>query len=135
MNPQHKDKDNAYCPYSHAKDIEKLKEFYIKYFRATSNEKYTNATKGFESYFLTFNGQTTLEIMKKTSIAGEFDSTETFGLTHIAFSVGSKETVDKLTATLIQDGYTKLDGSRYTGDGYYESLFLDPENNRIEITI
>lgn len=119
----------------YSQNLETLRNFYIKYFHAASNEKYTNASKGFESYFLTFNGQTTLEIMKKTSITGEFDSSENLGFTHIAFSMGSKEAVDTLTETLIRDGYTKLDGPRYTGDGYYELLFLDPENNRIEITI
>ncbi len=28
-----------------------------------------------------------------------------------------------------------LDGPRWTGDGYYESTFLDPEGNRLELTI
>jgi hypothetical protein len=27
-----------------------------------------------------------------------------------------------------------LDGPRRTGDGYYESVTLDPDGNRIEIT-
>jgi lactoylglutathione lyase len=28
-----------------------------------------------------------------------------------------------------------LDGPRRTGDGYYEGVVLDPEDNRIEITV
>ena len=32
-------------------------------------------------------------------------------------------------------GLNILDGPRATGDGYYESIVLDPENNRIEITV
>jgi len=42
--------------------------------------------------------------------------------------------VDELTARLQSDGVTVLDGPRRTGDGYYESVVLDPEGNRIEIT-
>ena len=42
--------------------------------------------------------------------------------------------VDELTLRLENDGYPVLDGSRRTGDGYYESVALDPEGNRIEIT-
>jgi lactoylglutathione lyase len=26
------------------------------------------------------------------------------------------------------------DGPRWTGDGYYESVVLDPEGNRVELT-
>lgn len=57
------------------------------------------------------------------------------GFIHIAFSVGSEQAVDELTSTLKRDGYAVLDGPRKTGDGYYESAVLDPEDNRIEITI
>ena len=43
--------------------------------------------------------------------------------------------VDELTQRLVNDGYERLDGPRRTGDGYYESVVLDPEGNRIEITV
>jgi lactoylglutathione lyase len=36
---------------------------------------------------------------------------------------------------LKDDGYPVLDGPRRTGDGYYESVVLDPDGNRIEITV
>lgn len=38
---------------------------------------------------------------------------------HIAFSIGSKEKVDVLTARLKADGYKVVSGPRTTGDGYY----------------
>jgi len=57
------------------------------------------------------------------------------GFIHLAISVGSTEEVDALTSKLANDGYDVLDGPRKTGDGYYESVVLDPENNRVEITI
>ena len=54
---------------------------------------------------------------------------------HLAFSVGSKEKVDSLTAKLKKDGYKILSGPRTTGDGYYESSVRGFEGNMIEITI
>ena len=57
------------------------------------------------------------------------------GFIHLAFSVGSEDKVNALTAKLAEDGFEVLEGPRRTGDGYYESVVLDPENNRIEITV
>ena len=48
---------------------------------------------------------------------------------------GSEAEVDALTTRLRNDGYRILDGPRRTGDGYYESTVLDPDGNRIEITV
>jgi lactoylglutathione lyase len=56
------------------------------------------------------------------------------GWAHIAFSVGSEQAVDSLTERLRSDGYTIAGETRTTGDGYYESVILDPEGNQIEIT-
>ena len=53
----------------------------------------------------------------------------------MALSVGSKALVDELTAKLRQDGYPVVSEPRSTGDGYYESCVLDPDGNRIEITV
>ena len=57
------------------------------------------------------------------------------GLIHFAVSLGSKSEVDEMTSRLEGDGFTIVDGPRTTGDGYYESVVLDPEGNRIELTI
>ena len=56
------------------------------------------------------------------------------GLTHFAISLGSAAQVDVLTEQLRADGYAIAGEPRTTGDGYYESVVMDPENNRIEIT-
>lgn len=120
----------------YCEDLEVMRSFYLTYFGAVSNEKYVNVTKGFESYFLTFEDGCRLEIMSKTSIIeGEDPGFERMGYTHIAMSVGSKEEVDRLTEKLRADGFEVVGECRTTGDGYYESVILDPEGNRIEITI
>ena len=119
-----------------AKDIEALKEFYIKYFGAISNEKYINRKNVFSSYFLVFESGARLEIMQMPTIPDSVnDPYKQFtGFIHLAISVGSEDRVTSLTNELANDGYEILDGPRKTGDGYYESTVLDPEKNRLEIT-
>ncbi|MDR3023735.1 VOC family protein [Chryseobacterium sp.] len=117
------------------RDLEKSKAFYQKYFGAVSNEKYHNRVKNFQSYFLSFDNGCRLEIMTKPELRESKNSYESqqYGIIHLAFSVDSKEKVDELTETLRKDGYTVAGEPRTTGDGYYESVILDPENNIIEI--
>jgi lactoylglutathione lyase len=43
--------------------------------------------------------------------------------------------VDDLTEQLRDSGYKIIGEPRTTGDGYYESVVLDRENNTIEITV
>ena len=117
------------------KDIENIKNFYMKYFNCKCNEKYINDKKGFQSYFLYFEDNSKLEIMNINDIE-ELNKENNFcGFTHIAISVGSKDKVDSLTKILENDGYIVASNPRTTGDGYYESVILDPENNKIEITV
>jgi lactoylglutathione lyase len=118
------------------KDLERLKGFYEQYFDAQSNEKYINPNKGFESYFLHFDSGARLELMSMPSIPETKDNAlEQFtGIIHLAFSAGSEQNVDQLTLRLKRDGYSVVDGPRHTGDGCYESVALDPDGNRIEIT-
>ena len=53
---------------------------------------------------------------------------------HIAISAGSRENVDKLTEEIRSRGFRVHGEPRTTGDGYYESVVLDPEGNLVEIT-
>ena len=119
-----------------AKDLERLKSFYGTYFQATVGEKYVNPRKQFESYFLSFAGGARLEMMHKPDIPDSLNDAERqfTGYIHLAYSVGSPGEVDALTERLRRDGYQVVDGPRRTGDGYYESVVLDPEGNRVEIT-
>ena len=117
-------------------ELERLRLFYETYFDAASSAKYVNAARQFESYFLSFPEGARLEIMYSPHIhQQEQGDIQWTGYAHLAFSVGSREQVDALTRRLQNDGYRLLDGPRVTGDRYYESLFLDPDGNRIEITV
>lgn len=117
------------------KDLEEIKNFYETYFQGKSNELYHNPIKKFSSYFLTFDSGCQIELMHRPDILEgkrSFESQE-IGIVHLAFSVGSKEKVDELTEKLRADGYKVVSEPRITGDGYYESVILDPEENIIEI--
>lgn len=116
-------------------ELEKAKEFFIKYFNAISNEGYHNKTTDFRSYFLTFDGGARLEIMNKPQMIDDEKGLNRTGFVHIAFSLGSKEAVDILTERMKNDGYHVISGPRTTGDGYYESCIIGIEGNQIEITI
>ena len=117
------------------RNLEEMKKFYIKYFNCKCSDKYTNINTGFESYFITFEDNSKLEIMTKINIKERDYNNDIYGLAHIAISVGSKEKVDSLTDILKNDGYKIFSYPRNTGDGYYESVIFDIENNKIEITI
>lgn len=115
-------------------ELEKAKEFFEKYFAAKAGKIYHNLKTGFSSYFLTFENGARLEIMNRPELAESQKELVQAGYIHVAFSAGSKENVDLLTARLKQDGYTVISGPRVTGDGYYESAILGFEGNQIEIT-
>ncbi len=119
----------------YVKDLEAARDFFIGYFNATSNNGYHNEKTGFRSYFLTFGNGARLEIMNKPEMSDCEKQLNRTGYSHIAFSTGSKEEVDRLTEQLENDGYTVISGPRTTGDGYYESCIVSFEENIIEITV
>ena len=97
-------------------------------------DKYVNTKKNFSSYFLSFSEGARLEIMHRADKSSRsLVRSQTFGLTHYSISVGNKENVNFLTEQIRKDGYTVAIEPRTTGDGYYESVVLDPEGNYIEI--
>lgn len=116
-------------------DLESTKQFFERYFGAVANNLYHNEKTGFCSYFLTFVDGARLEIMNKPNLEDAAKTLQRTGYIHIAFSVGSKEKVDSLTARLKGDGYEVISGPRTTGDGYYESCIVAIEGNQIEITV
>jgi len=117
-------------------DLDTMKKFYVDLFNGEAGELYVNPKKKFSSYFLSFDSGSRLELMHRPEMAKILkNGQETMGLTHFAISVGSKEAVHSLTETIRSKGYSIVGEPRTTGDGYYESVVLDPEGNRIEITI
>lgn len=116
-------------------DLEKAKDFFVKYLGGKAGDVYHNKTTDFRSYFISFEDGARLEIMSKPGVEDIEKDTERTGLHHIAFSVGSKEAVDEMSERFRRDGYAVIRGPRTTGDGYYESCIVGIEGNQIEITV
>lgn len=116
-------------------DLEAARDFFIRYLSGKADGGYHNQSSGFRSYFISFDDGARLEIMKKPEMTDPKKEMNRTGYAHIAFSVGSKENVDRVTERLKADGYQVISGPRTTGDGYYESCILAVEDNQIEITV
>lgn len=116
--------------------LEKLRDYYVRYFNGKSNEKYLNKERHFESYFISFDSGTRLELMQMPGIPRNLNDTiekQHLGIIHLSFGVENMERVDEKFRELIADGYKILRGPRKTGDGYWEFETLDPDNNRVEV--
>src|ERR1700683_1928220 len=116
------------------RDLDRCKRFFCR--DATEGAACGNAKKGFESCFLTFGDGARIEAMKTTAFVPEIcaPGAQRTGPTPLDISVGAERLVDELTQPIREDGHQVLDGPRRTGDGYYESMVLDPNGNRIEVT-
>ena len=120
-----------------SRNIDRLSDFYCRYFGARAGDTYVNAKKAFSSIFLRFDDACGLELMQMDSVPENANDPDAqyLGLIHLAISIGSKDGVDAKTEELRGNGYTVVSEPRWTGDGYYESCVFDPDGNRIEITI
>jgi lactoylglutathione lyase len=114
-------------------DLERMKNFYAKFFGCKTSDRYDNTKKQFSSYFLTFDDGARIEIMQRIDVTEMLDK-EMIGLAHFAVGVETIEQVDLLTKRMEEEGVTIYSYPRLTGDGYYESVVLDPDNNKVEIT-
>jgi lactoylglutathione lyase len=115
------------------RNLEALRDFYVRWFGAEANDGYENPQKQFRSYFLRFGPGSRIEVMQVPAI-GDAHAQPAVGYAHVALALGSEAAVDELTARLRNAGVPVIDGPRRTGDGYYESVILDPDGNRIELT-
>ena len=114
-------------------DLEKVKDFYVKYFDMVCGEKYHNLTKNLLlTYFLSFKeSHVRIELVHRPGIlehSGKKGITN--GLTHFAISVGNKELVTSITRA---NNFIIESEPKTTGDGYNKSVVLDTEGNLIEI--
>ena len=101
----------------YTQDIERLRLFYELYFHAHTGEPYHNPLTGLKTYFLTFDdGDVRLELMTGPELNTNMPEEAHTGYAHLAFSVGSREAVNLLTARIQSDHYQVLSAPRTTGD-------------------
>lgn len=117
-------------------DLEAICAFYTRFFGATAGPLYVNPAKGFESRFLSWGDEARLEVMRRRDIVRPSSPdahSERPGWAHIAIDVETEDRVHALTEAIRAAGFPIAGEPRRTGDGYYESVVLDPEGNRVEI--
>ncbi len=116
--------------------LERMKDFYVRYFGGTANQKYVSPRgEGvfFESYFIAFETGARLELMQMSTVP-EGPGRQALGFSHIAFGLESEDAVATLVQTLRNDGFEIAGEPRRTGDGYFEASVYDPDGNLVEIT-
>ena len=117
-------------------DLQRAKEFFCTYFNGVvSAPDYHNPHTGLYSCFVSFDGNTRLELMQWDGVPFATAHLRDMPFFHLAMSVGSREQVDAMTARLEADGYIVKSAPRTTGDGYYESVIVPFDGIEIEITI
>jgi lactoylglutathione lyase len=117
--------------------LEVMKDYYVRYFNGIVNKKYLNKENEYESYFVSFDSGSRIELMQKPGIPENLNDTvgkQYLGIIHLAFRVDNMDLVDHKLTELAGDGFKILRGPRKTGDGYWEFETLDPDNNRIEVS-
>lgn len=107
-------------------DLEAARAFFERHFGAVAGTEYHNPMTGLRTCFLHFDGGARLELMTRPELAGCGYRTERIGWTHVAFSAGSRETVDWLTDELRAAGYLVVSGPRVTGDGITRTVLKVP---------
>ena len=117
----------------YVKDLEIARNFFVKYLGAKSNEGYHNLKTSFRSYFLSFDDGARLEIMNKPEMPDFPKESARTGYAHIAFSVGSKEKVDALTAELKADGYEVVSGPGQPEMGTMKAVLLQSKATKLKL--
>ena len=116
------------------RDLEPMRAFYTEALGGVSGDLYENTVTGFKSYFVSLGEGARLELMYRPGLRPT-PTDATAGYAHIALSLGSRDAVDAAVAALRRWGVTIESEPRVTGDGYYEAVILDPERNRVEVTV
>lgn len=116
------------------RDLEPMRAFYTEALGGVSGDLYENPATGFKSYFVSFSAGARLELMCRPGL-GSSPTEAVAGYAHIALALGSRRAVEDTVAALRQRGVPVESEPRLTGDGYYEAVVLDPERNRIELTV
>jgi lactoylglutathione lyase len=116
------------------RDLELMRGFYTEALGGASGALYENPATGFRSYFVSLDEGARLELMHRPAL-GPQPTGAAAGYAHIALSLGSRDAVEAAVAALRRRGVTIESEPRVTGDGYYEAVVLDPERNRVELTV
>lgn len=116
-------------------DVEGLRDFY-RQLGAVASPPCTDGESGLRSCVLDFCG-IRLELFERPcgsrDAAGDAQAP---GLLHIGFALGSADAVDELSGVIAAAGHRVIEPPHRAGEvGRYESVVLDPDGNRLKLTV
>jgi lactoylglutathione lyase len=116
-------------------DLERLCGFY-RQLGAVVSSAVTDSGTGLRSCLLDFCG-IRLEVFERPGSGEDVPGGErSSGLIHVGFALGSADAVDELTSVLAATGQRVLELPHRTGElDRYESVVLDPDGNRLKLTV
>ena len=116
-------------------DVERLCDFY-QLLGATASPPSADPGTGLRSRVLDFCG-VRLELFERPGRReGAVGDALAPGLMHIGFALGSADAVDELSRVIATAGHRVLERPHRTGElGRYESVVLDPDGNRLKLTV
>jgi lactoylglutathione lyase len=116
-------------------DLEGLRDFYLQ-LGAMALPLSADPHSGLRSCVLDFCG-VRIEVFERPGTGGRVAGGERSpGLMHLGFALESADAVDELTGVLAAAGHRVLEPPHRTGElGRYESVVLDPDGNRLKLTV
>jgi lactoylglutathione lyase len=116
-------------------DLECLCDFYEQ-LGALASPPSTDPDTGLRSCVLDFCG-VRLELFEPpASSEGPVDVRRSTGLLHLGFVLGSADAVDALSNVIAAAGHRVFEPPHRAGElGRYESVVLDPDGNRVMLTV
>ena len=116
-------------------DLERLRDFYVL-LGPVASPPFTDREAGVRGCVLDFCG-VRLELLEPSGRRVTTAGTDRLrALGHIGFVVGSADAVDELTRVIAAAGYRVLEPPHRAGVlGRYESVVVDPDGNRVKLTV
>lgn len=116
-------------------DVDRLRDFYLL-LGALASEPLADPDTGLRSCALDFCSVRIelLEVPGGRRVAARTERSP--GLVHLGFALGSADAVDALSNTLAAAGHPVLEPPHRARElGQYESVVLDPDGNRVKLTV
>jgi lactoylglutathione lyase len=116
-------------------DVECLRDFY-RLIGGAASPPCINRDSSLKSCVLDFCG-VRLELLERRDHSEDaaVDGQST-GLVYLSFALGTADAVDELSGVIAAAGYRVLEPPRRTCEiGCYESVVLDPDGNRVRLTV
>jgi lactoylglutathione lyase len=117
------------------KDVEGLRDFYLQ-LGGVASALCTDTDTGLHTCVLDFCG-VRLELLERPGEGERHDGDgRPSGLLHLGFALGSADAVDELSGAIRAAGYRVLEPPHRVGQfGRYQSVVLDPDGNRVKLTV